>query len=256
MVASRKDRKKPMTLIETQDLQKTYKMGDVEVRALRGVSIEIEAGDYLAIMGPSGSGKSTLMNLLGCLDTPSQGTYLLDGEDVSHLHPDRLSAVRSRQIGFVFQQFNLLPRATALQNVELPLVYTGARNRHELALRSLERVGLGDRAHHRPTELSGGEQQRVAMARALVNNPRIVLADEPTGNLDSHTGEDILNVFDELNAEGITMIMVTHDPQVADRCRRTVQLVDGEIISDKQNHEVRGTGEIQGTSLRQCVQPI
>ena len=234
-----------MTLIETQDLQKTYKMGDVEVRALRGVSIEIEAGDYLAIMGPSGSGKSTLMNLLGCLDTPSQGTYLLDGEDVSHLHPDRLSAVRSRQIGFVFQQFNLLPRATALQNVELPLVYTGARNRHELALRSLERVGLGDRAHHRPTELSGGEQQRVAMARALVNNPRIVLADEPTGNLDSHTGEDILNVFDELNAEGITMIMVTHDPQVADRCRRTVQLVDGEIISDKQNHEVRGTGEIQ-----------
>ncbi len=234
-----------MPLIQTQDLRKTYKMGHVEVHALRRVSIEIEAGDYLAIMGPSGSGKSTLMNLLGCLDTPSQGTYLLDGEDVSNLGPDRLAAVRSQQIGFVFQQFNLLPRATALQNVELPLVYTGARNRRELALRSLERVGLGDRAHHRPTELSGGEQQRVAMARALVNNPNIVLADEPTGNLDSHTGEEILNVFDELNAEGITMIMVTHDPQVADRCRRTVQLVDGEIISDKQNHEVRGTGEIQ-----------
>ena len=234
-----------MALIETENLRKTYKMGDVEVRALRGVNIEIETGDYLAIMGPSGSGKSTLMNLLGCLDTPSQGTYLLDGEDVSDLGPDRLAAVRSQQIGFVFQQFNLLPRATALQNVELPLVYKGASNRHELAHRSLERVGLGDRAHHRPTELSGGEQQRVAMARAMVNNPRIVLADEPTGNLDSHTGEDILNVFDELNAEGITMIMVTHDPQVADRCKRTVQLVDGEIISDKRNHEVRGTGEIQ-----------
>jgi len=234
-----------MPLIQTQDLRKTYKMGTVEVRALRGVSIEIEAGDYLAIMGPSGSGKSTLMNLLGCLDTPSEGTYLLDGEDVSDLSPDRLAAVRSQQIGFVFQQFNLLPRATALQNVELPLVYTRARNRHELARRSLERVRLGDRAHHRPTELSGGEQQRVAMARALVNNPRIVLADEPTGNLDSHTGEEILNVFDELNAEGITVIMVTHDPQVADRCKRTIQLVDGEIISDEQNHEVRGTGEIQ-----------
>ncbi len=234
-----------MALIETEDLRKTYKMGDVEVRALRGVNIEIERGDYLAIMGPSGSGKSTLMNLLGCLDTPSQGTYRLDGEDVSHLGADRLAAVRSRQIGFVFQQFNLLPRATALQNVELPLIYTGASNRHELAHRSLERVGLGDRAHHRPTELSGGEQQRVAMARAMVNNPRIVLADEPTGNLDSHTGEDILNVFDDLNAEGITMIMVTHDQRVADRCKRTVQLVDGEIISDKQNHEVSGTGESQ-----------
>ncbi len=233
-----------MALIETTNLHKIYRMGDVEVRALRGVSIAIEAGDYLAIMGPSGSGKSTLMNLLGCLDTPTSGTYRLGGEDVSSLGADRLAAVRSQQIGFVFQQFNLLPRATALQNVELPLVYTGAKNRHELALRSLERAGLGDRAHHRPTELSGGEQQRVAMARALVNNPSIVLADEPTGNLDSHTGEEILNVFDELNAEGITMIMVTHDLQVADHCKRTIQLVDGEIISDKQNHEVRGTGEI------------
>jgi len=234
-----------MTLIKTQDLHKTYRMGDVEVRALRGVSIEIEASDYLAIMGPSGSGKSTLMNLLGCLDTPTQGTYWLDGEDVSDLGPDRLASVRSRQIGFVFQQFNLLPRATALQNVELPLVYTGASNRHDLALRSLERMGLGDRANHRPTELSGGEQQRVAMARALVNNPNIVLADEPTGNLDTATGEEILNVFDELNAQGITMIMVTHDPQVADRCTRTVQLVDGQIVSDERNHEVRGTGERQ-----------
>ncbi len=234
-----------MPLIETNDLHKIYRMGTVEVCALRGVSIEIEAGDYLAIMGPSGSGKSTLMNLLGCLDTPTQGTYLLDGEDVSNLGPDRLAAVRSQQIGFVFQQFNLLPRATALQNVELPLVYTAARNRHELALRSLERVGLGDRAHHRPTELSGGEQQRVAMARALVNNPNIVLADEPTGNLDTATGEEILQMFDELSAAGITLIMVTHDPHVADRCKRTVQLVDGEIVSDKQNHEVSGTGEIQ-----------
>lgn len=220
-----------MALIETEDLQKTYKMGDVEVRALRGVSIAIEAGDYLAIMGPSGSGKSTLMNLLGCLDTPTQGTYLLDGEDVSHLGPDRLAAVRSRQIGFVFQQFNLLPRATALQNVELPLVYAAVRNRHELALKSLERVGLGERAAHRPAELSGGEQQRVAIARALVNSPNIVLADELTGNLDTATGEEILDLFDELHAEGHTMIMVTHDPQVAKRCKRVVRLVDGEIVA-------------------------
>ncbi len=233
-----------MPLIETNDLHKIYRMGTVEVRALRGVSITIEAGDYVAIMGPSGSGKSTLMNLLGCLDTPTRGTYLLDGEDVSSFGPDRLAATRRQQIGFVFQQFNLLPRATALQNVELPLIYAGVKNRHELALKALERVGLGDRADHRPTELSGGEQQRVAMARAIVNNPRIVLADEPTGNLDTATGEEILQMFDELSAAGITLIMVTHDPHVADRCKRTVQLVDGEIISDKRNHEVGGTGEI------------
>lgn len=220
-----------MPLIEISNLHKIYKMGDIDVHALRGVTLTIEAGDYLAIMGPSGSGKSTLMNLLGCLDTPTDGTYVLDGEDVSDLGPDRLAAVRNRQIGFVFQQFNLLPRATALQNVELPLVYAAVRNRHELALESLERVGLGERTHHRPRELSGGEQQRVAIARALVNSPNIVLADELTGNLDTATGEEILDLFDELHAEGHTMIMVTHDPQVAKRCQRVIRLVDGEIVA-------------------------
>ncbi len=220
-----------MPLIETTNLHKVYKLGDIDVHALRGVTLTIEAGDYLAIMGPSGSGKSTLMNLLGCLDTPSDGTYMLNGEDVSDLGPDRLAAVRNQQIGFVFQQFNLLPRATALQNVELPLVYAAVRDRRELALKSLERVGLGERTHHRPRELSGGEQQRVAIARALVNSPNIVLADELTGNLDTATGEEILNLFDELHAEGHTMIMVTHDPQVAKRCQRVVKLVDGEIVA-------------------------
>ena len=220
-----------MPLIETTNLHKVYKLGDIDVHALRGVTLTIEAGDYLAIMGPSGSGKSTLMNLLGCLDTPSDGTYMLNGEDVSDLGPDRLAAVRNQQIGFVFQQFNLLPRATALQNVELPLVYAAVRDRRELALKSLERVGLGERTHHRPRALSGGEQQRVAIARALVNSPNIVLADELTGNLDTATGEEILNLFDELHAEGHTMIMVTHDPQVAKRCQRVVKLVDGEIVA-------------------------
>ncbi len=232
-----------MALIETTDLHKTYRMGEVEVHALRGVSLQIDAGEHLAIMGPSGSGKSTLMNLLGCLDTPTQGSYRLAGNDVSRLSPDRLAAVRNRQIGFVFQQFNLLPRATACQNVALPLVYSGTGSNGELALRALERVGLAERAHHRPRELSGGEQQRVAIARALVNNPSIVLADEPTGNLDTRTGAEILALFDELNAEGITLVMVTHDQHVAERCRRVVRLVDGEIESDRRNHETLPAGE-------------
>ncbi len=226
-----------MALIEVRDIHKVYHMGEVEVRALQGVTLDIEGGDYVAIMGPSGSGKSTLMNLIGCLDTPTEGSYLLDGEDVSHLSPDRLAAVRNRQIGFVFQQFNLLPRASALQNVELPLVYGGAGNTREPAMRSLERVGLGDRAHHRPRELSGGEQQRVAIARALVNNPNIVLADEPTGNLDTRTGEEILVLFDELNADGITMVVVTHDARVAGGTRRIVRFVDGNIDTDQINHQ-------------------
>ncbi|MFW6156238.1 MAG: ABC transporter ATP-binding protein, partial [Armatimonadota bacterium] len=179
----------------------------------------------------------------GCLDTPTEGTYLLDGEDVSHLDPDRLAAVRNRQIGFVFQQFNLLAKSTALQNVELPLVYAGTPNRRQKAMAALERVGLGDRAHHRPRELSGGQQQRVAIARALVNNPSILMADEPTGNLDTTTGAEILDVCDHLNEEGITMVMVTHDPRVAERCRRIVRLVDGEIVSDVLNHHAATVGE-------------
>ncbi len=231
-----------MALIEVNDIHKIYRMGEVEVHALRGVSLEIEAGEYMAIMGPSGSGKSTLMNLLGCLDTPTRGTYRLAGEDVSRLDPDRLAAVRNRQIGFVFQQFNLLPRATALQNVELPLIYGGVRNSRDIAMSALERVGLGDRAEHRPTELSGGQQQRVAIARALVNNPSIVLADEPTGNLDTQTGAEILALFDELNADGITVVMVTHDARVADRCHRVVRLVDGRISTDQLNHGDRDDG--------------
>ncbi|MFO8082052.1 MAG: ABC transporter ATP-binding protein [Armatimonadota bacterium] len=226
-----------MALIEISNLHKVYHMGEVEVHALRGVDLTVEPGEHMAIMGPSGSGKSTLMNLLGCLDTPTDGTYLLDGEDVSHLSPDRLAAVRNRQIGFVFQQFNLLSKSTALQNVELPLVYAGVADRRERAMTALERVGLGDRAHHRPRELSGGQQQRVAVARALVNNPNILMADEPTGNLDTKTGSEILQVFDDLNEEGITMIMVTHDPRVAERCRRVMRLVDGEIVSDVFNHQ-------------------
>ncbi|MEA3401271.1 MAG: ABC transporter ATP-binding protein [Armatimonadota bacterium] len=232
-----------MALIEISNLRKVYRMGEVQVHALRGVTLSIDSGDYLAITGPSGSGKSTLMNLLGCLDTPTNGTYVLDGEDVSRLSPDRLAGVRNRQIGFVFQQFNLLPRATAAQNVELPLVYGGVARRREMAMRSLERVGLADRAHHRPRELSGGEQQRVAIARALVNSPSIVLADEPTGNLDTATGDEILDLFDELNAEGITVVTVSHDPHVAQRCQRMVRLVDGEIVGDGRNNEPATGGD-------------
>jgi len=230
-------------LIEIDDMHKVYTMGEMRVHAVRGVSLDIPAGDHLAIMGPSGSGKSTLMNLLGCLDTPTSGAYRLDGQDVSRLSPDQLAAVRSRQIGFVFQQFNLLPRATAAQNVELPLVYAGVHDRREPALQALERVGLADRAGHRPNELSGGEQQRVAIARALVNDPSIVMADEPTGNLDTRTGMGILALFDELNDEGITVVTVTHDPRVAERCKRVLQLVDGELVSDVRNRVAVPGGE-------------
>src|SRR5215204_2070054 len=223
-----------MALIETRDLWKTYVMGSEEIHALRGVSLEIERGEYVAIMGPSGSGKSTLMNLIGCLDTPSKGSYLLNGKQVSQMNDNELARIRNEEIGFVFQTFNLLPRATALRNVELPLIYAGvsAKDREARARASLEKVELGQRMNHRPNELSGGQRQRVAIARALVNNPSILLADEPTGNLDSQTSEEIMKVFEGLASQGQTVIMVTHEPDIAAHARRVVVLRDGVIASD------------------------
>jgi putative ABC transport system ATP-binding protein len=222
-------------VIRIRELTRAYDMGTERILALRGVTLDIARNEYVAIMGPSGSGKSTMMNLLGCLDTPTSGEYWLNGEEVSRLSDDALARVRNREIGFVFQTFNLLPRATALHNVELPLVYAGAggRERRERALEALERVGLADRVHHRPNELSGGQRQRVAIARALVNRPSILLADEPTGNLDSVTSEEIMRVFADLHHGGQTVIMVTHEPDIAARAERTVVLRDGRVESDR-----------------------
>ena len=223
-----------MSLIETVELWKTYVMAAEEVHALRGVSIQIEPGEYVAIMGPSGSGKSTLMNLIGCLDTPSKGSYLLNGKQVSQMNDNELARIRNEEIGFVFQTFNLLPRASALQNVELPLVYAGvaAKERHERAKVALEKVELSSRMAHRPNELSGGQRQRVAIARALVNNPSILLADEPTGNLDSRTGTEIMGLFERLHKAGNTIILVTHEPDVAAFAYRTIHLRDGKVEHD------------------------
>jgi putative ABC transport system ATP-binding protein len=222
-------------LIRIRDLERRYVMGGEVIHALRGVSLSIRRNEYVAIMGPSGSGKSTMMNVLGCLDTPDAGEYWLNGQEVSRLTDDALARVRNKEIGFVFQTFNLLPRATALHNVELPLIYAGlsARERRDRAIAALERVGLGNRMDHRPNELSGGQRQRVAIARALVNQPSILLADEPTGNLDSTTSADIMQVFGELHAMGQTVIMVTHEPDIAAFAERVVVLRDGRVESDR-----------------------
>lgn len=224
------------TVIQVQDLHKIYKMGENEVHALRGISLDVQRGEILALMGPSGSGKSTLMNILGCLDQPTRGTYVLGGKDVSRMDDDELAMARNSLVGFVFQSFNLLPRTTALDNVMLPLVYAGTtgRERRRRAIEVLEAVGLADRLHHTPNELSGGQQQRVAIARALVNQPSIILADEPTGNLDSKSGREVMAILQRLNREtGITIVLVTHDPQISHYAQRVINLFDGKIVKEE-----------------------
>jgi len=227
-------------VIEIQNVTKVYRMGTVEVHALCGVSLTISEGEMVAIMGPSGSGKSTLMNIIGCLDQPTTGSYKLDGQEVASMDDRQLAAVRNRKIGFVFQTFNLLSRTSALANVELPLIYAGAEDRRARAVAALQRVGLGDRLNHHPNELSGGQQQRVAIARALINDPSLILADEPTGNLDSKSGAEIMDIFRDLHEHGMSVVMVTHDPDIAALCKRIIHIRDGEIVGDELTPAVAG----------------
>jgi putative ABC transport system ATP-binding protein len=244
-------------VIQLRDLVKTYPTGEVEVKAVRGVTLDIQRGEFVAVMGASGSGKSTLMNMLGCLDQPTGGNYLLDGMAVAELNRKQLAMLRNKKLGFVFQSFNLLSRTSALENIELPLFYTHPlvtlRDRHQRAIQSLEKVGLGDRRGHHPSQLSGGQQQRVAIARALVNRPELLLADEPTGNLDTRTSIEIMGLFQELNDSGITIVMVTHELDVAAYCKRIVVMRDGQIISDAQN-ENRRVARQEITMLNQAEQ--
>jgi putative ABC transport system ATP-binding protein len=238
------DEQSRRAVIDIREITKTYQMGDIEVNALRGVSLQIYEGEVVSIMGPSGSGKSTLMNILGCLDQPTAGQYLLDGVDVSKLNEQALARIRNKKIGFVFQSFNLLKRTTALRQVELPLIYGGTSGRTKKAKAALEAVGLGQRMHHLPSELSGGQQQRVAIARALVNEPAMILADEPTGNLDSRSGTEVMQIFQNLNREqGITTVFVTHDPWIARHTQRVIMLRDGKIIADREVAEPLVAGE-------------
>lgn len=231
-------------MVKLTDITKIYRMGKVEVPALKGINLTIESGEMVAIIGASGSGKSTLMNIIGCLDKPTSGQYLLEGTDVGRLNDNRLAELRNKKIGFVFQQYNLLPRVNALANVELPLVYSGVLQKHKRAKEALERVGLGSRMHHKPTEMSGGEQQRVAIARALINNPSLILADEPTGNLDTVASAEIMAVFHKLHLEGMTVVLVTHETDIAQQAHRIVRVMDGKIVSDQKIKSSVGEGAV------------